>query len=200
MLQCVHSLFSSTFSPPGDDSGSGHQSLHHCPLVCHWLVGDERKILISVNCHPVHEGLTTLVYRKPTHTDRYIPFHSHHHQRTITGVLRCMRDRAHRICDPSCKEPELQHLQHVFQANGFPKELVRKTLAPQPPSVTSSGTSDEPPKILCVPYIRGLSEKLERVCTPLGVRAAFKPMRTLRQTLMQLKNQIPEEKRRSVVY
>ena len=146
------------------------------------------------------EGLTTSVYRKPTHTDRYIPFHSHHHQRTITGVLRCMRDRAHRICDPTCKKPELQHLQHVFQANGFPKELVRKTLAHQPPSVTSSGTSNEPPKILCVPYIRGLSEKLERVCTPLGVRAAFKPMRTLRQTLMQLKNQIPEEKRRSVVY
>ena len=108
--------------------------------------------------------------------------------------------QSHRICDPTCKEPELQHLQHVFQANGFPKELVRKTLAHQPPSVTSSGTSDEPPKILCVPYIRGLSEKLERVCTPLGVRAAFKPMRTLRQTLMQLKNQIPEEKRRSVVY
>ena len=114
------------------------------------------------------EGLTTSVYRKSTHTDRYIPFHSHHHQRTITGVLRCMRDRAHRICDPTWKEPELQHLQHIFQANGFPKELVRKTLAHQPPSVTSSGTSDEPPKILCVPYIRGLSEKLERVCTPLS--------------------------------
>ena len=31
-----------------------------------------------------------------------------------------------------------------------------------------------------------------------GVRAAFKPMRT--QTLMNLKNRIPEEKKRSVVY
>ena len=28
------------------------------------------------------------VYRKPNHTDRYIHFHSHHHQRTIIGVLR----------------------------------------------------------------------------------------------------------------
>ena len=78
---------------------------------------------------------------------------------------------------------------------------MRKTLAHQPPAITPSGpASDEPPKILCVPYIRGLSEKLERVCTPLGVRAVFKPTRTLRQTLMQLKNCIPEEKKRSVVY
>ena len=51
--------------------------------------------------------LSTGVYRKPTHTDRYIPFHSHYHQRTITGALRCMRDRANRICDSTSKQPEL---------------------------------------------------------------------------------------------
>ena len=117
---------------------------------------------------------------------------------TITGVLGCMQERAHRICDTTHKKPKLQHLQHVFQATGFPQDLVSDTLAHQPLAVTPSGsTSDEPPKILCVPYIRGLSE---RVCTPLGVRAAFKPMRTLTQTLMQLQNHNLEEKRKSVVY
>ena len=61
-----------------------------------------------------------------------------------------MRDRAHQICDTTHKEPELQHLQHVFQANGFLEDLVRKTLAHQPPSITPSGsTSEEPQKILC---------------------------------------------------
>ena len=45
----------------------------------------------------------------------------------------------------------------------------------------------------------GLSEKLERVCTSLGVRAAFKPVRTLKKTLMRLKTQIPEERKRGVV-
>ena len=49
-------------------------------------------------------------------------------------------------------------------------------------------------------HIRGLSEKLERVCTSLGVRAAFKPVRTLKQTLMRLKTRIPEERKRGVVY
>ena len=45
---------------------------------------------------------------------------------------------------------ELQHHQQIFQANGFPDYLVRKTLAHRPPSFTpSSSTSEEPQKILC---------------------------------------------------
>ena len=70
--------------------------------------------------------LCTGVYCKPTHTDRYIPFHSHHHRKTITGVLRCMYNRAHRICDSTSRKPELQHLQSVFQANGFPEDVVKR--------------------------------------------------------------------------
>ena len=58
----------------------------------------------------------------------------------------------------------------------------------------------EPTKTLCTPYVRGLSEKLERVCTSLGVRAVFKPVRTLKQTLMKLKARVPEERKRGVVY
>ena len=49
-----------------------------------------------------------LVYQKPTHTERYIPLNSHHHRKTITGVLRVMRDCVHNICDPSTKPKELQ--------------------------------------------------------------------------------------------
>ena len=41
--------------------------------------------------------LSTSVYRKPTHTDRYLPSHSHHHSRMLTGVMQCMHYRAHQI-------------------------------------------------------------------------------------------------------
>ena len=53
---------------------------------------------------------------------------------------------------------------------------------------------------MCLPYIRGLSERIERICAPLGVKVAFKPTKTLRQTLMNVKNRIPEERKREVVY
>ena len=106
-----------------------------------------------------------------------------------------MRNRAHQICDSTSRKPELQHLQSVFQANGFPEDLVKKTLSRQPKLTPPEPADEDPLRIMCLPYVQGLSEKLERVCTPLGVKAVFKPARTLRQTLMQVKTCIPEERK-----
>ena len=146
--------------------------------------------------------LCTGVYCKPTYTDHYIPFHSRHHRRTITGVLRCMHNRAHQICDSTSGKPDFQHLQSVFQSNGFPEDLVKKTLfcRPYPTPPPSEPTGEEPLRIMSLPYVQGLSEKLERICTPLGVKAVFKPARTLRQILMRFKTRIPGERKRGVVY
>ena len=38
------------------------------------------------------------------------------------------------------------------------------------------------------------------MCTPLGVKAAFRPMKTLRQALVKVKTPIPEEKKKGVMY
>ena len=56
------------------------------------------------------------------------------------------------------------------------------------------------PKIVCTPYIKGLSEKIEKVCAPLGVKSVFRPMMTLKRDLMQVKNRTPEQKQTGVVY
>ena len=77
--------------------------------------------------------LLTSVHRKPTHTERCIPYHSHHHPSTTMGVLTCMRDRACSICHPTKVQQEMNHLNQVFQANGFPENLVKKTLTTHSP-------------------------------------------------------------------
>lgn len=113
----------------------------------------------------------------------------------------------HQVCDATSEQTKLQH-RHIFQANGFTKDLVQKIFLinpfpinpPTPPHTRWEPTSDDPSKILCVPYIRGLNEKLERVCTPFGVRAVFNPMRNLKQPLIQVKTHIPVEKRSGLVY
>jgi hypothetical protein len=56
------------------------------------------------------------------------------------------------------------------------------------------------PKVLYVPYIRGMSERIERGCKDLGVRTVFKSRHTLRQTLMNVKSKTPEECKRGAVY
>ena len=119
------------------------------------------------------------------------------------GVLRCMRDRARSICHPTKMQQEMDHLNQVFQTNVFPENLV-KTLtthpSPLPERSPELEQQDDAPKILCTPYIRGLSEKIEKVCAPLGVKPVFRPKRTLKTEQMQVKNRTPEQKQTGVMY
>ena len=89
-------------------------------------------------------------------------------------MLRCMWDRVKKICDPTSKQKEIQRLQGVFQANGFPAELVRKTLLHQIHTTSPQPVYEypvEPQKIICLPCICGLSERKERVSTTLSLKA-----------------------------
>ena len=51
-----------------------------------------------------------------------------------------------------------------------------------------------------LPYVRGLSESIRRILTPLGVRVSFRPNTTLRQLLVKPKDRVPMDKRAAVVY
>ena len=57
------------------------------------------------------------------------------------------------------------HLSAVFHSNGYPKALVRRVLSITPTSNTMDAETDdtEGPKLLCLPYIQGVSEKIERM-------------------------------------
>ena len=123
-----------------------HLNMQHSNIK--FTVEHERENMLAfldVQVTRNNNRLTTSVYRKPTHTNRYMPFHSHHHQRTITGVLRCMRDGANKICDSASKQQEFQHHPAVFQANGFPADLVRRTLSHQTRSRTPPEAMHEDP-------------------------------------------------------
>ena len=47
-----------------------------------------------------HNKLTTSVYPKPIHTDRYLHFRSHHYRRVLTGIVRCLKNRTTK-CAPN---------------------------------------------------------------------------------------------------
>ena len=97
----------------------------------------------------------------------------------------------------------MDHLNQVFQANGFPENLVKKTLMTHPPPLPETlepEQQDEALKILCTPYIKELSEKIAKVCVPLEVKPVFRPKQTLKRELMQVKNKTPEQKQTGVVY
>ena len=59
------------------------------------------------------------VFRKATHTDRYLHAASHHHPSQKAGIIKSLTLRAFRICDDENLDLELSHLHKVFIWNGY---------------------------------------------------------------------------------
>ncbi|XP_048523240.1 uncharacterized protein LOC125504793 [Dendroctonus ponderosae] len=54
------------------------------------------------------------VYRKATHTDRYLHNLSNHHPSQKQGIIKTLTDRARKTCGPRHLTTELQHLEKAF--------------------------------------------------------------------------------------
>ena len=65
---------------------------------------------------PQDDGpLTTGVYRKPTHTDLYLQWDSHHNLACKYSVINTLTPRAKAVCSNSkLLEEELKHLHDIF--------------------------------------------------------------------------------------
>ena len=113
------------------------------------------------------QTLTTSVYRKITHTDRYLHYSSHHHPRIKTGIISCLRHRAETICSAQNQHKEFNHLKDVFVSNGYPPRVVHSTLNKHTRPKTNPLLDNERPKMLCLPYVKGSSEKVEKMIKPL---------------------------------
>ena len=55
-------------------------------------------------------------------------------------------------------------------------------------------------KISFLTYVQGITEKIQRVCHPLGVKVICSSRGKLRETLTKVKEPTPELKRKGVVY
>ena len=133
--------------------------------------------------------LKTTVFRKKTHTNRYLNFRSCHSVNTKWGVVKSMVRRAQRVCsDESALEEELRFLEKVFSANGFPRRGLRKVVR------KCSGGGDklendrqEGWRVMRLPYLSGLSERLRRRMRRFGFKVWFTKGRTLGSILSRPK-------------
>ena len=70
----------------------------------------------------------------------------------------------------------------------------------QPPPRSQLPEQDSPTATVTLPYVRHLSETIRRILTTLWIRTSFWPHRTLRQTLVKLKDHIPLQQRTGMAY
>ena len=146
-------------------------------------------------------SINTKVYRKPTHTDQYLNWSSNHHLEHKRSVVRTLIQRAESI--PSTdefKREEMEHIKIALAANGYKPWMIKipkKKEKKKNPSEKVPGNRLPP---IALPYIKGLSENLQRLFRTHDVSTYHKPFNTLKSILVKPKDSIEKEDQCGLVY
>ena len=157
-------------------------------------------------------SMVTKVYRKETHTQRYINWKSNHPKNCLLGVLKGLVHRAHVLCD--LKQDlidKLELLHDVFIANGYPAHLVEKTIQDSWKIEMIKGLKEQFAEkteekeedyhdVFHAPYVQGISEVLQNELSKLEVGFVMKKGRTLQSELCKLKPKRNLDEKKNVIY
>lgn len=126
------------------------------------------------------------VYRKPTHTDRYINADSNHHPAQKQGVINTLVNRAFKISDEEHISDELNHLTKALQKNGFQKKDINRVIRKH------GHPKDRPEKehigLAFLPYIQGCTDKISRIFEKSKIRTIFTPGNKISNSVVQIKD------------
>ncbi|KAI8493465.1 hypothetical protein Bbelb_288620 [Branchiostoma belcheri] len=147
--------------------------------------------------------LSVDVYRKPTHTDQYLDFNSHHPLEQKPGVIRTLFHRADAIItSDEAKSKEHSHLKNALNKCGYRTWTFNKALQPTDKSKKprSKPLDKKNTTNITIPYIEGVSEKLRRILQGFNIGTNFKPYSTLRQNLVHPKDRVQKGIKSEVIY
>ena len=153
---------------------------------------------------PQGEGIAVSVYRKSTHTDRYLDFNSSHPISAKRAVVRALMDRAENVCsDPDILAKEMEHLNRVLHYNNYPQWLINKwgKSDKQDPIIhPETGVEIQKCFYISVPYYLGLSESYKKIFKYTPIQVCFKGVNTLKSLLMHPKDKISTNQKKDIVY
>ena len=139
-------------------------------------------------------SLSTKVYRKPTHTDKYLDFQSHH---PLAHKVSVVHLRAKCLCTfVNDRTEEELHVREALVNNGYPDTV----LSLSPPPIQHQHDNTPPDATVVIPYMNRTSEAIRRVLTPLGIRTCFQSQTALKNILTHVKDPVPPEEKTGVVY
>jgi hypothetical protein len=166
------------------------------------VVQDNKLAFLDTLVHIQDDGsLKTTVYRKPTHTDKYLSFASNHHLAHKRSVVRSLMHRANTIVSTdSDKTDEINHVRTALKANHYsPWALEIPAPKPKTKPPTTSGPKPFRPTAV-IPYISDLSERLQRIYQKYGITTIHKPRNTIKDFLVHPKDKTPTIKKCGVLY
>ena len=154
-------------------------------------------------------SLSISVYRKPTHTDQYLQWDSHHNLAAKYSVIGTLIHRAKTVCTgPELFNKEIQHLGEALSRCKYPKWALDKV---QSKFITSNwedgntqqdnrsqrdnsengntteGIPKDKPSIchIVIPYTQGIGESIKKNCSKYGIQTHFKGNRIHKAVVSQ---------------
>ena len=160
--------------------------------------------------------LSITVYRKPTHTDQYLQWDSHHNLSTKFSIINTLSHRAKTVCsNPELFKQEKEHLREALTQCKYPKwalDKVEKRLNRssseavdgvnnQGTTGTSAATKEVKSKgHIVIPYTQGLCESIKKICGRCGIQTHFKNYSTIKNLLVSPKDKDPMVYQSDAIY
>ena len=157
-------------------------------------------------------SLSITVYRKPTHTDQYLQWDSHHHLSAKFSVIQTLSHRASIVCsNPELLQKEKQHLRKALTKCNYPKwalDKVEKRLNRSTRQVNDGGNNSAQPANhevqskghIVIPYTQGLCESIKKICGRYGIQTHFKGGKTIKNLLVSPKDKDPILNQSGAIY
>ena len=83
---------------------------------------------LDILVYKKNDKLGHRVYRKPTHTDKYLHFSSFHHRSQKVAVIDSLVYRGLKISDEDNLNQELDHIRSCLKDNGYPAHLIESRI------------------------------------------------------------------------
>ena len=131
------------------------------------------------------------IFRKPTHTDMYLHWDSHHNIPSKYSVIGTLYHRANTICSTTqYLQDEEKHLDQALKKCKYPSWAINRarmkirTTTSQNSNrrtgISNIAQSNNPNINIVVPYHHGLSENFKRTCKKYGIQVHCKGGHTIK--------------------
>ena len=157
---------------------------------------------LDTKCTVRPEGKVNVnVYRKATHTNKYLSFQFYNPAQSKRALVKTLMDRAKSLpSTESDRRAEKDRVARDLQANGYTKRFIESSYA-TPPTSRKPDERPEPRKsIATIPYVERVSERVKKILNKANITTAFKPVRTLGTVVKKLKDRPPLVACKGIVY
>ena len=168
-------------------------------------------VFLDTFLKPINVEMSVLVYTKPTYSDQYLHYSSHHQASCKQSVISSLFNRVYSIItNKDDLHRENARIKQVLKGNGYQESIICKIFRritnnhsfPQSQQLTQATDIQEEEIRMSInlPNVEGTSEKLQRIVKYHKIRSTFCTEKTLRKFLCKPKDPVATEDKNNIVY